>query len=66
MVREVPKIKLEISNYTIADDIRIKTDADFLFDRMIKVSDGLIFPREAHRDIEMVLERMLAYGRNDI
>ena len=33
---------------------------------MIKVSDGLIFPREAHRDIEMVLEKMLAYGRNDI
>ena len=66
MVREVPKIKLEISNYTIADDIRIKTDADFLFDRMIKVCDGLIYPREARSDIEMVLERMLAYGRNDI
>ncbi len=66
MVKEVPKIRLEISNYTVADDIRIKTEADFIFDRMMKVSDGLIYPREARYDIEMVLERMLAYGRNDI
>ncbi len=58
--------KQEILDYTVADDLFIKTQSDIIMERMVKVLDGCIYPREARYDIEESLLRILAYGREKI